>query len=81
MSYPWVVSVANPLPEPFASVDMSPTDVVEEPNQDPALTGGPARSEPEDGPGTHYTDPSLRDELLKIVNFKVKFPLGEITEC
>ena len=73
MSYPWEVSVANPLPGPFASVGMSPTDVVEEPDQDPAPSDGPARSDPEDGPGTHYIDPSFRNELRKVINFEVKY--------
>ena len=73
MSYPWEVSIANPLPGPFASIGMPPTDIVEEPNQDPTLSGGLARSFPEDGPDTHYIDPSFHDELGKIVNFEVKF--------
>jgi len=73
VSYPWEVSVANPLPGPFASVGMSPTDVVEEPEQDPAPSEGPARSNPKDGPGTHYIDPAFRNELRKIRNFEVKF--------
>ena len=73
MSYPWEVSVANPLPDPFASVGMPPMDVVEEPDQDPAPSEGPAWSDPEDGPGTHYIDPSFRNELRKVINFEVKF--------
>ena len=73
MSYPWEVSVTNPLPGQFASVGMPPTDVVEEPNQDPAPSEGPARSDPEDGPRTHYIDPAFRNELRKIINFEVKF--------
>ena len=44
-----------------------------EPDQDLILSEGPARSDPEDGPSTHYIDPSFRDELQKIVNFEVKF--------
>ena len=52
MSYPWEVSVAKPLPGPFANVGMPPMDVVEEPNQDPVLSKGPVRSDLEDGPGT-----------------------------
>jgi len=73
VSYPWEVSVANPLPGPFASIGMSPTDVVEEPDQDSAPSEGPARSDPEDGPGTHYIDPSFRNELQKVINFEVKY--------
>ena len=65
--------MANPLSGPFASVGMPSTDVVVEPNQDLTLSEGPARSDPDDGPGTHYIDPSFRDDLLKIVNFEVKF--------
>jgi len=63
LSYPWEVFVANPLPGPFASIGMPSTDVVVEPNQDPTLSEGPARSDPEDGPVTHYIDPFFRDEL------------------
>jgi len=48
-------------------------DVVEEPDQDPVLSEGPARSDPEDSPDTHYIDPSFQDELRKIINFEVKF--------
>ena len=73
VSYPWEVSVVEPLPWPFVSVGMLHTDVVEELDQDPVLSEGPARSNLEDGPGTHYIDPSFRDELRKIVNFEVKF--------
>jgi len=65
--------VANPLPGPFASVGMPPTDVVEELDQYPAPSEGPARSDPEDGPGTHYIDPSFRSELRKVINFELKF--------
>ena len=81
MSYPWEVSVVNPLPGPFTSVGMPSTDVVVEYDQDPTLSEGPARSDPEDGPGTHYIDPSFRDELQKIVNFEVNFSLDETTKC
>jgi len=73
MSYPWEVSVANPLPGPFASLGMPSTDIVEELDQDLVLSSGPARSNPKDGPGTHYIDPSFREELKKMVNFEVKF--------
>ena len=59
VSYPWEVSVGNPLPRPFASVGMPPPDIVEEPNQDPILSNGLARSNLEDGPSTHYVDPSF----------------------
>jgi len=52
---------------------MLPTDVVEEPDQDPAPSEGPARSDPEDRPGTHYIDPSFRNELQKVINFEVKY--------
>jgi len=48
-------------------------DIVEEPDQDPVLFSGPARSDSKDGPGTHYIDLSFRDELKKIINFEVKF--------
>ena len=72
MSYPWEVFVANPFPGPFASVGMPPTDVVEEPDRDPAPSEGPGRSDPEDGPRTHYIDPSFRNELRKVINFEVK---------
>jgi len=65
--------MANPLLGPFASVGMPPTDVVVESDQDLTLSEGPARSGLEDGPGTHYIDPSFRNELRKIVNFEVKF--------
>jgi len=67
------VSVANPLPGAFASIGMPSTNVVVEPDQDPTLFEGPARFDPEDGPGTHYIDPSFHDELQKLVNFEVKF--------
>ena len=73
MSYPWEVSVANPLPGQFASVGMLQTDVVEEPDQDPTPSEGLARSGPEDGPRTHYVDPVFRNSLRKIRNFEVKF--------
>jgi len=62
MSYPWEVSVANPLPQQFASIGILPIDVVEEPDQDPAPSKGPARSDPEDGPGTHYIDLAFRNK-------------------
>ena len=73
MSYPWEVSIANPLLKQFASVGMPPTDIVEEPDQDPVLSGGIAQSDPEDGADTHCIDPSFRDGLKKIVNFEVNF--------
>ena len=73
MSYPWEVSVTNPLPGPFTSIGMLPTDVVEEPDQEPSPFEGPARSDPEDGPMTHYIDPAFHKELQKITNFEVKF--------
>ena len=50
---------------------MPPTDVVEEPGQDPAPSEGPAGSDLEDGPGTHYID--FHNELRKVINFEVKF--------
>jgi len=80
MSYPWEVSITNPLPGPSASVGMPSMDVGEELNQDPVLSSGPARTNPEDGPSTHCIDPSFRDELKRIVNFEVKFFLGGTTE-
>jgi len=52
---------------------MLPTDVVEEPDQEPSPFEGPARSDPEDGPMTHYIDPAFHKELQKITNFEVKF--------
>ena len=63
------MSIANPLPGPFASIGMPSMDVVEAPDQDPILSSGPARFDLEVGPDTHYIDPSFRDELKKIVNF------------
>jgi len=65
-------SSGRPVSYPYP-VGMPSTDVVVEPDQDPTLSEGPARSDPEDGLGTHYIDPSFRDELRKIVNFDVKF--------
>ena len=59
VSYPWEVSIVNPLPRPFASGGMSPIDIVEEPDQDPVLCSGSAPSDQEDGPGTHYIAPSF----------------------
>jgi len=59
VSYAWEVSVAIPLPGPFVTVGVSPTNIVEEPNQDPVLSSSSARSDQEDGPGTHYIDPSF----------------------
>jgi len=52
---------------------MPSTNIVEEQDQDLVLSNGPARSDLEDGPGTHYINPSFRDELKKMVNFEVKF--------
>jgi len=57
VSYPWEVSVANPLPGPFASVGMPPIDTIEEPNQDPVLSSSLARSDLEDGLDIHYINP------------------------
>ena len=73
MSYPWEVSVANPLLGPFANVGMPSTNLVEELEQDLALSSSPTRPDPEDRPGTHYIDPSFQNELRKIINFEVKF--------
>jgi len=67
------VSIANPLLGLFASVGMPPTDIVEELDQDPILSSGPAWSNSKDGPSTHYIDLSFHDTLKKIINYEVKF--------
>jgi len=72
-SYSWKVSIANPLLGPFASVGMPPIDTVEEPDQDPLLSSSLASFDLEDGPCTHYIDPSFYDKLKRIVYFKVIF--------
>jgi len=51
---------------------MLPTDIVEEPDQDPVLSNSPTRCDLEDGPDTHYIEPSFCNELKKIVDFEVK---------
>jgi len=73
ISYPWEESIDFPLPEPFVSIGMSLTDIVDDLNHDPFLSSGFARSDLEDGLDTHYIDPSFRDKLKKIVNFEVRF--------
>lgn len=40
---------------------------------DPTPSSGPAKFDIEDGPDTHYIDPSFRDELKRISKFKLNF--------
>jgi len=52
---------------------MPSTDIVEELAQDPVISSGPSRSNPEDGFETHYINSSFHDELKKIIDCEVKF--------
>ena len=70
------MSVTNSLPRTFASTSMSSTDIVEEPNQNPILSNGPTRSNPEDGTNNHYIDPSFCDELKRSSILKCDLPLN-----
>jgi len=49
------------------------TIVVEEPEQDPNPSSGPARSNLEDGPDSHYISPLFHKEFKKVIDFKLKY--------
>ena len=67
------VLVSNPLPWPFASIGISPTDIVQEPEVDLTPSSSPTRSYLKDEFGSDYINASFHDELKKIGGFEVKF--------
>ena len=65
--------VANPLPETFASISIPITDIVDVPKLDPIPYSGPAKSDPEYIPGSHYINSSFSGEVSKVTDFVVTF--------
>jgi len=53
---------------------MLTTDVMDVSKPDPALPGGPTRSNLEDGLNTHYINLTINDEVKQVTEFEANFP-------